>query len=156
MIPGEIFPAAGDIVLNAGAPVTELTVANTGDSRAYLLTAAGELKLLTFDHTVANVMLSKGYITVEQYAKHHMRHTLTTSVGGSQKLIVATTETAVSQGDRVLLCSDGVSDVLASDVIADLLKGDAPAQALAERLVEQAVETSGKDNATAIVVCPTW
>ncbi|MGE0433117.1 MAG: PP2C family serine/threonine-protein phosphatase [Planctomycetota bacterium] len=133
-----------------------LTVANAGDSRAYLRCANGDLRQLSFDHSVANMMLSKGYITADMVPKHHLRHTLITSVGGSQKLVVAVEETTVASGDRILLCSDGVSDALDSATISAVLGGDASAQVLAERLVEAAVEASGKDNATAIVVCPGW
>jgi len=125
-------------------------LAHVGDSRAYLL-REGELQCLTRDHTVVRTLVDAGVINPAQAEISPHRHILEQALGHGD------VEPDVSQGpwkpgDLLLLCSDGLHDVVSDEGIADLLRryGADPAQAC-ERLIAEANEAGGPDNITVIV-----
>lgn len=127
-------------------------VAHVGDSRTYLL-RDGRAHQLTEDHTFAEQLrrqreqfgLEDGEIG-EEY-----EHVLTRSVGGEPEVDIDTLFVDVQGGDRFLLCTDGVSDVLEAEHLYDSLdQGDV--EALADRVVERALEVGSTDNVTSLVV----
>ena len=125
-------------------------LANVGDSRAYRW-AAGRLQQVSVDHSLVQELVAAGEITVEEAAAHPERHVVTRALG------VHATEAdyfllPLAAAERLLLCSDGVTEMLDDARIAEVLAGADDPRAAAEGLVEAAVEAGGRDNATALVV----
>ena len=132
------------------------TVANVGDSRAYLLRGAG-LTQVTQDHTLVQEEAAKGRITAEAARRDPRRNILTHSVGSAEKLdskLPNIFELTLLPGDRLLLCSDGLHDVLDEVDMQRLLLAEDPAVA-ARSLVALAKERGTRDNATAVVAAAT-
>jgi protein phosphatase len=125
-------------------------LANLGDSRIYRWTA-GRLDQVSVDHSLVQELVDAGQITPEEAAVHPERHVVTRALGGmaSEADYFLLPLAAV---ERLLLCSDGVTEMLDDARIADVLAGVGGARAAAEALVAAAVEEGGRDNATALVV----
>ncbi len=129
----------------------DLFIVHLGDSRAYLF-RKGELKVLTKDHTVAQAMADAGYIAPEEVRQHRKRHVLTNFLGGHHGKVKGDVRwLRLADGDRLLLCSDGLTDMVDDDSIAEILqKHEKPSDA-AQTLLEQALFRGGSDNVTVIV-----
>lgn len=129
----------------------DAVVFHIGDSRAYLC-RNGVLTQLTRDETVAQAMVESGDLTPDEAATHPMRHVLTRAMGaGNGQADARAWPIRFAAGDRLLLCSDGLSDVVADTDIAALLAADRPPQETANRLIEAALQAGGPDNVTAVV-----
>lgn len=124
--------------------------AHVGDSRAYLF-RQGELEQITTDHSYVGQLLAAGQITPEQAAEHPYRSVVTRAVGLDPSVEVDTYEVELQPGDRLLLCSDGLSDMLPDAEIAVSLE-DGTATEAADRLVAAANGAGGIDNITVIVI----
>jgi len=133
-----------------------LQISHVGDSRAYML-RAGRLFRLTRDHTYVQVLVDSGLMSEEEAATSRSRHILVNAVGGSNEDVHVDVERVrLANGDRVLLCSDGLTDAVDDEVIRTLL-ADAPAAAAAcQTLVGRALEGGGGDNITVVVASYTW
>ena len=125
-------------------------LAHVGDSRAYLL-RSGELRQLTEDHTVAAEYVAQGQISPDDAAAHPQRHMLTRTLGLTPGIQVDAVSVDLESGDRLLLCSDGLTEMIPDDRIAEILGEGSPDEAVWE-LVESANEEGGVDNITVIVV----
>lgn len=127
-----------------------LVVAHAGDARAYLL-QDGALRALTQDHTWVQVQVDAGLITPDEAAGHDLRHVILRAVGVEASLDPAVTgRLPFGPGSRLLLCSDGLHDVLGEAEMA-LLLGRASAGAAARALVAAALARGASDNVTALV-----
>jgi len=126
--------------------------ASVGDSRIYLL-ANGKLRQLTCDHTVVGEMMRKGEISSAEAARHPQRSVLTKAIGTSPQIEpdIFKLSCSIRKGDRFLLCSDGLYDVVPDDVIGRLLAQPSPRTA-AFSLVETAKRNGGYDNITVVIV----
>lgn len=123
---------------------------HVGDSRAYLL-RDGALRRLTTDHTVVGEYVAAGRISPDEARRHPQRNMLTRALGLVPDLTVDTFEEHLRPGDRLLLCSDGLTSMVDEAVIGELLAAGAPEPA-AWTLVEKANEEGGQDNITVVVV----
>jgi protein phosphatase len=133
---------------------TDLFVGHVGDSRAYLY-HDGRLHQLTRDHTYAQDMVDKGIIQPDNVAKHRFRHVLTRALGGRDNgreddaLVEADVQRVrLGDGDQVLLCTDGLTDLVEDAAIAAVLCGAGTAQEACQRLIDLALGQGGKDNVT--------
>jgi protein phosphatase len=137
-----------DVVLIAGA---EAFVAHVGDSRTYLV-REGRSSQITTDHTVAEVLVIEGKLTIEEAAVSPLRTILVNAIGVSADVGVEISHVRLRQGDRMLLCSDGLHDYFPADEeIADhLVEGDI--QEALQGMVDLAKQRGGHDNITGIVV----
>jgi PPM family protein phosphatase len=125
-----------------------LVIGHIGDSRAYLF-RGGELHQLTPDHTYVQALVDMGRLTAEQAAQHPFRHVLTRSLGGGEAGLDGDFQQAwLADGDQLLLCTDGLTDMVDNAAIASVLGGAASATAACQALVEAALEKGGKDNVT--------
>jgi protein phosphatase len=125
-------------------------VFHAGDSRAYLW-SGGALTLLTRDHTVAQQLADTGVIPQEAVTRSPYRNVLTNYVGGAKgDLHVDVTHVPLKDGDVVLLCTDGLTDMVSEPEIAKALAAAAAPQAACQALVDLALEAGGRDNVTAI------
>jgi serine/threonine protein phosphatase PrpC len=128
----------------------EAIAASVGDSRLYLV-RDGELRLLTEDHTIVREMLLRGMLSPEQARDHQYRSVLSRSVGDRPTVDVDVLQLEILPGDRFLLCSDGLSDMLPDSELLDVLDAEPPERAV-HTLVALANEAGGYDNITAIAV----
>src|SRR5436190_3331823 len=129
----------------------DLFVTQVGDSRAYLF-RGGTLQRLTRDQTRAQELADQGVISQQDVAQHRLRHVLTNALGGFQKNVrVDIKRWKLADGDQVLLCSDGLTDMLEDASIAELLGRDADSDETCRRLVDSALEHGGKDNITVVL-----
>jgi PPM family protein phosphatase len=128
-----------------------LFVGNLGDSRAYLHRGA-DLHRLTRDHTLAQMLADTGSIRPEEVTTHRFRHVLTRCLGGSEGVVEADVQQVrLSDGDQVLLCTDGLTDLVDDAAIAAVLQGAGAASAACEALVELALGRGGRDNVTVVL-----
>src|SRR5688500_8849174 len=130
----------------------QLCVIHVGDSRAYLY-RDHELHQLTEDHTLVADMVRSGALRRDQVAEHQLRHTITNVVGGPELGVnVEARALEVRAGDRLLLCSDGLTEMVTNDAIAATLDAEPAPEAAAKKLLAQANDGEASDNITLIVV----
>ena len=128
-----------------------LLVAHVGDSRAYLF-RAGRLHRLTKDHTFAQRLVDLGQLRACDVPGSSKRHILTNVLGGSMGHVRVDIDLLqLENGDRVLLCSDGLTDLVDDDTIAKALSGTHSSQEACAELVQLALDNGGRDNVTVIV-----
>ena len=131
----------------------QLCVVHVGDSRAYLYGDDGELHQLTHDHTLMAEMVQRGEIRPEEVAGHRLRHVITNVVGGNEAGVqVEAHALDVTAGDRLLLCSDGLTEMVPDDAIAAILDVESDPEAACTKLVALANEGGGRDNITVLIV----
>lgn len=127
-----------------------LFVFHVGDTRAYLW-RDGALRQLTRDQTVAQRLADSGQIPPELVASHGMRHVLSHAIGNESGDVRAAIDQAeVAAGDRFLLCSDGLTDMVSDRAILEVLTSAADPQGACDRLVQLALDAGGKDNVTVV------
>jgi len=131
---------------------SEAFMAYVGDSRLYLL-RDGQFYQLTDDHSVVNEMVRQGLLTREQARNHEERNVLSLSMGGRPEISASGWDEPMSlrEGDRFLLCSDGLHD-LVSDERMRLIVAEFPPEEATLRLIEAAKQGGGHDNITAAIV----
>jgi len=126
------------------------TIAHVGDSRAYLL-RDGELSQLTEDHTVAAEYMAQGQLSPEEAANHPQRHMLLRTLGLTRFVNVDEVKTDLASGDRILLCSDGLTEMVTDEQIVATLDEGTPDEVV-WALVEMANKAGGVDNISVAVV----
>ena len=126
-------------------------LAHVGDSRAYLF-RGGKLQLLTEDHTLVHRMVVEGEITETEAENHPHRSVLTRALGVEGDVRVDETKVQVREGDRLLLCTDGLTGMLSEDQIASVLQDVRDPQEAVDRLVREANRAGGIDNITAVII----
>ncbi len=128
----------------------DLLVAHVGDSRAYLY-RKGHLERLTRDQTMVQSLLEKGVISRDEMASHPMRHMLSGVLGTKGKPIdVELHFTGLEDGDQVLLCTDGLTEMVPEAMIAEALATAPTAEAASRQLIDLANSRGGKDNVTVV------
>jgi protein phosphatase len=129
----------------------QLCVVHVGDSRAYLFRER-QLHQLTRDHTLVADLVRTGVIQPDEAAGHRMRHVITNVVGGPEAGVkVEARALQIQAGDRMLLCSDGLSEAVTDDVIAATLDEERNVEAAAKKLLTLAMAGPAKDNITLVV-----
>lgn len=128
-----------------------IRLAHVGDSRAYLL-RGGELRRLTEDHTLVHRMVTEGEISEKEAEGHPQRSVLTRALGVDMFVDVDDDVVQVRSGDRLLLCTDGLTGMVSEDEIKEMLRGIADPSEAAERLVRAANEAGGVDNTTVVIL----
>ena len=126
-------------------------VVHVGDSRCYLL-RNGELAQVTVDHTMAAAMAEAGQMSREEARESPMGHALWNALGGkSEDLSVDVYKLSLECDDLLLLCTDGLYDLVPDEKIREILNAGESAEATCRKLVNLANENGGKDNITVIV-----
>jgi PPM family protein phosphatase len=130
-----------------------LQLAHVGDSRAYLLREGAPLHQLTTDHTVVAEAVERGLLTRRQAAIHPQRGVVTRAVGLDPDVLVDLPEPLeLAAGDQVLLCSDGLTEVVDDDRIAALLAEQADGGGACGALIAAANRGGGPDNITVVLL----
>jgi PPM family protein phosphatase len=130
-----------------------LQLAHVGDSRAYLLRGGGPLRQLTEDHTAVAEAVGRGLLTRAQAAVHPQRGVVTRAVGLDPGVRVDTPPPLeLAEGDQVLLCSDGLTEVVDEERIAEVLAGQADGDGACRALIAAANDAGGPDNVTVVLL----
>jgi protein phosphatase len=127
----------------------QVALAHVGDSRAYLL-RGGELLQLTKDDTYVQTLVDQGVLTLEEARSHPHRSVITQAVQGRELTMTGALLTPLV-GDRYLLCSDGLSDVITDETIGEVLRSLPEPRRCAERLVKLTLRAGAPDNVTVVV-----
>jgi PPM family protein phosphatase len=130
-----------------------LQLAHVGDSRAYLLRAGAPLRQLTTDHTVVQEAVARGLLTRQQAAVHPQRGVVTRAVGLDPQVPVDLPEPLeLEPGDQVLLCTDGLTEVVDDERIAAVLASQADGDDACSALIAAANQGGGPDNVTVVLL----
>jgi serine/threonine protein phosphatase PrpC len=125
--------------------------AHVGDSRIYRL-GDKQLEQLSDDHSLSAEQLRRGLISVEEERKSNFGNILLQAIGVSEELDICLRHFPLTVGERFLLCSDGLSNMLTDAEIEQILRQTGNLGRLCEQLIDRAIAAGGKDNITAIVV----
>jgi protein phosphatase len=147
----EALRGMGSTLTAARSCGRDLLIVHVGDSRAYLF-RAGRLERLTRDHTYAQLLVDAGELSPDEANLSRYRHVLTNALGGSEEEVHVDMDLLrLEDGDRLLLCSDGLTDGVDDDTIAAALGTAQPSAEVAQKLLQCALDAGGRDNVTVIV-----
>ncbi len=128
-----------------------LFVGHIGDSRAYLL-RAGKLHRLTKDQTMMQMLIDAGVLKPNEAVARQFRNVLMQAMGMEKTDLEPQVQVCtLADGDQLLLCTDGLSDLVEDELVAQILRDQGSASAACQALVEHALERGGKDNITVVV-----
>lgn len=149
----EYVPGGGTTLLCALILGDQAYIANVGDSRAYLVSPTG-CSQITRDHSLVDMMVELGQMTVEEAVHHPQRNVLYRAVGQRGPLEVDTFFCRIPPGGALLLCSDGLWEMVSEEEIARVVTTSSSLQEACEVLVEKANQAGGKDNISVILAAP--
>ena len=129
-----------------------LYVANVGDSRLYLIN--DEIKQITIDHSLVEEMVRMGGINREQARNHENKNIITRAIGAQETVNPDFFEVSLKKGDRIFMCTDGVSNMLTDEEIFEFLNENSSDEEKIEKIVAVANEHGGRDNMGIILVTP--
>ena len=141
----------GTTVVAALVVGNRVLVAHVGDSRAYRVGAAG-IEQLTADHSLVESLVMAKKISREEARTHPQANVIYRTVGDQPQVVVDLTEIELAVGERILLCSDGLSGMLADGEIRRVVMAEASPQAACEALIAAANEAGGGDNCSVILI----
>ncbi len=142
----------GTTVVAATVIGSELCVANVGDSRLYVI--GDKIRQITKDHSYVQEMVRRGELDEKDARVHPDRNIITRAIGGGSLLEVDFFEVELKESDRILMCSDGLTDMIEDEEIFRILKEKESTEEGIECLIETANENGGNDNITVVVIEP--
>lgn len=141
----------GTTLTGAYSAGSDLFIANVGDSRVYLF-RNNHLLLLTRDQTYSQLLADAGQIPQSEVSTHHLRHILSQAIGASEgKINVQLKQLHLRNGDCLLLCTDGLTEMVQEEEIAAVLMRRESLEQTCKTLVDLALEHGGKDNVTVVL-----
>jgi len=147
----QAFRGMGTTLTAARTMGRHLQIVHVGDSRAYLLRDARLLRL-TRDHTYVQLLVDSGQLTAKEAAGFAARHVLANALGGvSEDVEVDVDQLKLASGDRLLLCSDGLTDLVDDETIRQVLIDCRESAEACRRLVDLALAAGGRDNVTVVI-----
>lgn len=141
----------GTTIVVASTEEHQLEVANVGDSRLYIFTD-GRLKQITRDHSLVEEMVRMGGMTPETARNHPDKNIITRAIGARDSIEVDFFSEELKPGDLVLMCSDGLTNMLSDEEIEVVLSSDLSIDEKSETLIAKANENGGKDNIAVILI----
>lgn len=131
----------------------DVTVAHVGDSRAYLVSGGNaQIKQITSDHSFVEALFAAGHITREQADEHPMRNVLYRALGQTEDVDVDLYHSYLQIGDRLVLCSDGLTRHVKPEEIAEIVLAETNPDTASQRLIDLANSRGGEDNVSVIVI----
>jgi protein phosphatase len=130
----------------------QAAIGSVGDSRVYRLSGGRLLQVTTDDSWASTILSQDPALKPEDIAHHPMRNVLTNVLGGRSSVDVRVTEHTLNDGDVLLLCSDGLHNVIDLTLLEELLQQTSDVERIARTLVQTALERGSRDNVTALVV----
>ena len=143
----------GTTVVAATIKGDKLCVANVGDSRLYILNNR-EIKQITRDHSLVEEMVRMGGLKREMARNHPDKNIITRAIGALDDVDVDFFEVKLNKGDTILMCSDGLSNMIEDEEIRMIMQGQRDIVEKAESLVKAANNNGGKDNIAVVLVEP--
>jgi protein phosphatase len=128
-----------------------LGIAHAGDSRAYLIRSGGIFQL-TNDHSLVAEQVRQGLITEEEAQNSKVKNVITRALGAADEIEVDIDEQPLEDGDMVLLCSDGLTNMVDDETILKIIEDNATMEDACRRLIKLSNDNGGKDNITAVLV----
>ena len=129
-----------------------LKVANVGDSRLYII--GKDIRQITRDHSLVEEMVSLGEIDRKAARTHKRKNIITRAIGGDAKVEAEMFCVELQPGDKILMCSDGLSNMIEDEDIFKIIKDSSEIEEAAKRLIDTANENGGKDNISVILIEP--
>jgi protein phosphatase len=129
----------------------QVYIAHVGDSRAYIVTKDG-LERITHDHSLVDRLVETGQLTSDEATTHPHKNVLYRAVGQSSALEVDIHVRTIAHGDRLLLCSDGLWDMVNEEEMSDIVTKALSPQAACDALIVAANQAGGRDNITVILL----
>lgn len=149
----EEYQGMGTTCVAATLDGDKLMAANVGDSRLYLI--RGEtIRQITVDHSLVEEMVLAGGLTEKNARSHPDRNIITRALGADDRLEIDFFTELIKPGDRILLCTDGLTNMVEDDRILILVRRGATIEETARSLIEEANRSGGKDNITVILIDP--
>ena len=142
----------GTTIVAAVIEDSQLYVANVGDSRLYVI--GDTIMQITKDHSLVNEMVRMGEIDESQARVHPDKNIITRAIGASEHVEVDFFEVELSKDDTILLCSDGLTNMVSDEQILEIIKKNDTQQKQVTELVKTANNNGGRDNITAMIVKP--
>ena len=127
------------------------TVAHVGDSRCYLLNEYG-FKQITEDHSLVNALIQSGQISKSDAQQHPRKNVVLKALGTEENVVPEIQSLTWSEGAKLLLCSDGLTDKVADDEIAQCLSADEDLIVIGDELIEMANQRGGEDNISLVLL----
>jgi len=141
------YQGMGTTLVTAIIKDDEVTLANIGDSRAYLHNDKG-LKQVTKDHSFVQSLIDAGAIDEEEAFDHPQKNVISKSIGKNPDVEAEIYSICIEESDTLLLCSDGLNDMLRREEIEEIMNGNEGLHEIAKKLLDEANERGGKDNIT--------
>ena len=148
----ETMRGMGTTIVAATLTGRKLCVANVGDSRLYLVNNG--IKQVTRDHSLVEEMVRIGEMDKEAARSHPDKNIITRAVGAAKEIEVDFFEIDIGESDEILMCSDGLTNMVEDEDIRRIIKGQRDTAEKAEKLIEAANRNGGKDNITVVVIDP--
>lgn len=145
------YQGMGTTVVAALATACDLVIGHIGDSRAYLV-SDDSIRQLTEDHSLVNELLKSGQITPEEATVHPLRNVVTRALGTDKQVEVDVIHSPWRQGDQLLLCSDGLSNLIEEREMHGIIAAAQPLPWKVDKLVGRALEEGGGDNITVVLL----
>ena len=142
----------GTTVVAAVILEESLHVANVGDSRLYIVN--DKMSQITRDHSYVEELVRRGEINREAARTHPDKNIITRAVGAVKEIEIDFFEAKIYPGDKILMCSDGLTNMIEDDVMYRMIKEQNDVKYTVEKLIETANQNGGKDNITAVVIDP--
>ncbi|MGN0482677.1 MAG: Stp1/IreP family PP2C-type Ser/Thr phosphatase [Lachnospiraceae bacterium] len=127
-------------------------VANVGDSRLYIV--GNTIKQITHDHSLVEEMVRLGEVDKEEAKDHPDKNVITRAIGVAKELVIDFFEVELVPGEYVLMCSDGLTNMVEDEEIRTIILGQRDTAEIAEKLIETANKNGGKDNVTVVIIEP--
>lgn len=140
----------GTTVVAATIIGNKMYVANVGDSRLYVINDT--IEQITNDHSYVEEMIRVGKMNREDARKNEKRNLITRAVGATEKIKVDFFEVELREKDTILLCSDGLSNMVTDQIICQIIKSSDQVETIAKTLIDEANKNGGTDNITVIVI----
>lgn len=130
---------------------THVYIAHVGDSRVYRISKEGEITQITSDHSLVQYLLENGTITQEEAQTHPQRNIITRALGTENSVETDTYISEFKDGDNILLCSDGLTNMVSDTAIAEIVLSESSPEKAVTALINAANDAGGSDNITAVL-----
>lgn len=148
----EELSGMGTTVVVATCQDDLLTIANVGDSRLYIINE--KINQITKDHSLVEEMVRLGGLSPEMARSHPDKNIITRAIGATDDLHIDFFSVKLQKGDMILLCSDGLTNMLEDEEIHEIIKSQASIASRAEQLIQAANSNGGRDNIAVILIEP--
>lgn len=150
----EDYAGMGTTLVMAVVDDGVMYVANIGDSRLYVIN--NTIRQVTMDHSLVEELIRSGQLERDKGRNHPEKNIITRALGIDDKVVPDFFEIELTSDDKILLCSDGLSNMIEDDEIQDIVSEDTDLTAIGNKLIDRANYYGGKDNISAVVVAVDW